>query len=178
MEPKAFGNLVFDFYDFFQRDKKPTSDIIKKWLHQISGLSDYEIKSSFVYMENTYDNIPRNLPKAIKASAFAINQEKGNNDVQFKSYGDCEDCGGSGIFKLRISDKMGYWLEPIVYCGACDNYLNYCNDPGDRMKAAELEASGVMFKPYNKTLRYSRAKFRFRGVDGVRQIARHIGKSI
>jgi len=152
-----FAALVSDFYNYMGRDKKPGNDRISIWYNIIRNTKATDITEAFVLMKDSLDSLPHNIPKAIKASIFQNNRSKPeiqNQKFEAHRYGHCDDCNGTGMFKLRINVNR-IMLEPIQFCSRCDNYRSWTNSPGQRVSKYELEALNIRFKPYNKTLSYS-----------------------
>lgn len=149
----TLANLIRDFFDYMGRKETPSKDRIGKWFQKTNTLKETDVIEAFDWMKDNLDSIPHNIPKAIKAAVFEIQKAKPQPKPEIRSYGDCGDCGGTGIFKLRICTPEGQWHEPIRFCSQCENWRNWVNDPGIRVSAAELRAQGILFKPYNKTLR-------------------------
>lgn len=137
------------------RDKMPKPETKELWFDKIKGYQALEIEESFEKMKGTLDNIPFNLPKALKQAVFEVNRAKAAPTNQWKNYGPCEGCNGSGAFIVLMYSKCGSPYTPIQYCSQCDNWLNYCNSPGMRISANELAGAGYHFKPYNKVLMIS-----------------------
>ncbi len=151
-----FGSSVNDFYDYLQRKIKPTPAIMDLWYQKIKNFTESEVYEAFEYMKDNLDAMPQNLPRAIKKAVFLLNKAKPQRDNGVISRGRCDGCGGIGLFKLRVSTPDGKsWHEPIQYCSQCDNYLNFTNDPRERISKAELEDLGNRFKPYNKVFKNS-----------------------
>lgn len=149
----TLSTLVDEFYDYMGRDKKPSKDRIKLWYKKLDMVSETDLYEAFDYMKDTLDSLPFNLPKAIKSAIFEVGRSKPQPESQSPgAYGKCDDCNSTGIFKLRLYNRDGSWHEPITFCGKCDNYKIWVNDPGIRRSAAELSALGILFKPYNRVL--------------------------
>lgn len=152
---EEFGNLVIEFFEYMGQEKKPSKSRLELWFREIRKIKSTEVSEAFDYLKKNLDGLPRNIPKQIKLAIFEINRSKPQPKPEIKSYGECDDCNGTGIFKARICSPQGIWTEPIYFCSQCENYRNWTNEPGDRMSKAELEAMGIKYKPYNKVLKYS-----------------------
>jgi hypothetical protein len=176
---EGFAQLTNDFYQYMNRTTIPPPDTKRLWFDKISGYQDHEILEAFGKMKDTLDSIPYNIPKAIKAAVFLVNRAKASPVNEWKNYGNCDGCEGSGGFRLLYFDKLGGRSTPIQYCSQCDNWLNYCNDPGDRISATELEASGYTFKPFNKVLIISPKKAEGEGtVKKINDLAKQTVKTM
>ena len=153
-----FGDLLFNFYEYMGRDKKPSRERIKILYKEIMEYSQDDIVEAFLYMKSSLDSVPFNIPKAIKAAVFSTNRSKPqrSESVTFGQYGSCDDCNGTGIFKILVYDLNKNRTEPIQCCSRCENWRLWFNEPpGDRISATELSAAGYKFKPYNRVLRIS-----------------------
>ncbi len=152
---EEFRTSVDDFYDYLGRDKKPSNVRLGSWAKKLSSHSGEDIRESFSWMKDNLDNIPYNLPKAIKNAIFMISRSKPTSQSQtFKPhmYGHCDDCEGTGIFKLLYFDKYNNRSEVIQYCSQCDNWRYWTNSPGQRISKNELIEAGYRFKSYNNCL--------------------------
>lgn len=141
---------VCDFYEYMGRDKKPTKERIGLWFQKLKEVKPTDLVEAMSYMKDNLDAMPHNLPKAIKSAI--LNLEKATpqpEKPQFGAYGKCDDCNGSGCFNVLMFSKSGLRYEPIQFCSRCENWRIWTNDPGNKISAAELIASGFSFKPYN-----------------------------
>lgn len=157
-----FGPLVDSLFDYMNRLSKPSPTIKELWWKKLKKINAQDLRGAIEWMKDNIDNIPYNFPKAVKNAVFQNNRGSGNVHDKWKSRGDCPGCNSSGGFRLLVFDKFGGRSTPIQYCSECDNWMNYCNDPGDRISANELEGFGYKFKPLNKVLIVSPVK-----ADGV-----------
>lgn len=149
---QTLTKLIYEFYDYMGRDKKPGNERVELWFRDLKKLEEKDVFEAFDYMKTTLDSLPHNIPKAIKRAVWEINKEKPIPKPEFGTYGRCDDCNSTGIFKLRIMTPQGRWYEPIRFCSQCDNWKLWVSEPGIRVSAAELEAEGTRFKPYNVCL--------------------------
>lgn len=147
-----FCNLISGYYQYMGRDKRPAPDTKDLWFKKLKGYQETEIVEAFEHMKDSLDSIPYNIPKAIKRAVVAINMAKCASSSQWTDYGECESCNGSGGFTILVFDNNGVGRSLIQYCSKCDNFLNYCNDPSDRISANELSGVGYKFKPLNQCL--------------------------
>lgn len=151
-----FATLTRDLFDFFGKNKSPRNSRISIWHDAINKFRESDVRSAFEWMEKSLDNIPNNFPRAISNAIFQSSKgqdEDKNTEYKQHGYGYCEDCNGTGIFKMRICSKNGLWFEPIQYCSQCDNWKSWTNSPGTRISKSELEAINIPFMPYNKVLK-------------------------
>lgn len=175
----TFAKLLNNFFDYMGRDKTPPNGRIESWYKKLKNYTEKDIINAFIFMQDNIDALPHNIPKAIKNAIFINNREKPQKkDLYFGSYGKCEECNGTGVFKLRIQHIDGLWYEPISYCGSCDNYQLWTNSPGERITKSELQSSGIMFKPYNKVLRKTIWKGDTGNAKNVSLIAQKIARKM
>lgn len=149
---QCFGDQINNFYRYMGRDKKPNPETKDLWFKKIKGYQETEIIDAFDMMKDSLDSIPFNIPKAVKKAVVSVNMSKCTLNLEWKNYGPCDGCCGSGGFRIEFFDKFGNRSTPIQYCSQCDNWRNYCNDPGNRISENELVGAGYKFKPLNKVL--------------------------
>ena len=148
----VFSDLINSFYRYMGRDKKPKPETKELWFNKIAGYQEHEIHEAFEKMKDNLDSVPFNIPKAIKQAIFEVNRSKAAQSNIWQDYGTCDGCNGSGGFRLLVYTQRGTPHTPIQYCSDCDNWRNYCNDPGDRISANELKGVGYQFRPLNRVL--------------------------
>lgn len=149
---REFGNFIGELYEYFDKDGRPKNKRLELWYQKLKDRKSHEVKQAIEHIKDNSDRLPVNMPKAIKA---AITATQGEKTVKHVDYGPCDGCNGTGIFKLRICTPDGYWHEPIAFCGDCENWRNWTNEPGQRVTNAELEWKNIKHKPYNKCLSYT-----------------------
>lgn len=175
----SFANMINGFFEYMGRDKKPPNGRVAAWYEKLKSQHEGDVIKAFDFMKDNLDSLPHNIPKAVKNAVFIINREKPvDQGIKFFAYGSCRDCNGTGAFKLRICAPEGYWHEPIKYCGSCENYRIWTNNPGERITAADLTSLGIMFKPYNKVLRKSPHQANIGSVGAVYDAARKLSENI
>jgi hypothetical protein len=175
ISPEQFQNLILDLYDYMGREKRPPQARINLWYNKVSKISSEYIKKSFDHMKDNLDSIPHNLPKAIKKAVFEINRSKSAENFKFINYGNCDDCGGIGMYKTRICTPGGQWIEPIYFCSQCENWRNWANDPEPSISKSELKAMNILFKPYNKVFKYV-GKYKPKG--NIKDVANFVGSKM
>lgn len=166
-----FFLLIGVYFQYMGREKRPAPDTKELWFKKIMGYQETEIIEAFEHMKDSLDSIPYNLPKALKRAVVSVNMAKCASSVQWTDYGKCESCDGSGGFSLLVQHKFGAWHSLIQYCSKCDNYLNYCNDPGDRISANDLNGCGYKFKPLNRCLMVPRKSTKAGTKEDLEQLA-------
>ena len=151
-----FGDCVTDFYEYMNRDKKPSNDRISLWFNRIRNYRTTEVFEAFSWMKDNLDSLPYNIPKQLKNAIYQVNKAKPEEQEQlFRNgmFGVCDDCNGTGIFKYVYFDKAGNRYEPIIFCSKCNNHKFFTKDPNSlKMSASELTGAGYKFKPYNRCL--------------------------
>lgn len=148
-----FNAMVIDLYDYFDAKTKPKNSRLRLLYQKTHYLDSDYVKKAFKIIKDEYDGIPKNIPKAIKKTISEIQAQNSSfrEDSKFGQHkrGDCLDCNGYGIFKIRhYINNIRY--ELIKYCGACENWRQWVNDPDEKMTAAQLKSRDVEFVPYNK----------------------------
>ena len=172
-----FQPLVYDFFEYMGRDKKPSNDRMSLWYSKVKNFEHKDIIEAFDTMKESIDSLPNNIPKAIKTAVFQNSRSKPDEKNEFKQhrFGKCDDCGGTGIFKFRIKiDKIMY--EPVQFCSRCDNYKQWTNSPGERVSKYELDKIGVLYKPYNKCLKYSDYSGSTGNIKDIESMAKDFGE--
>lgn len=145
-------NQICNLYDFMGRDKKPSKERVKLIFEKLYKVRAKDLIEAISYMKDNLDNLPYNMSKAIKAAIFSMKKaEPQPEQPEFGAFGPCSDCNGSGAFNVRVFEG-GAWCDCIKFCSQCENWRVWVNDPRDRVSAAELSATGTIFKPYNRVL--------------------------
>ena len=148
-----FYRMLCNFYSYFGRDKFPKRERASLLHQKLDHLKDRDVQEAFKRMEDDYERMPQNIPKAIKQTVLDLKTTspdyQGTKDFTPYKYGKCNDCNGYGIFKIRhFKNNIRYDL--IKYCGSCRNWQHWCNDPGETVTAKQLEIRDIEFVPYNK----------------------------
>ena len=154
MNETQFINEIESLFDYFVR-RLPKETAVLSWYQKIKTIPHRDLKLSIEYVKDNNDNIPQNIPKAIKTAFFTINRSK-NSDMEIKPLEHCEYCNSSGAFKLLLKNQWGNRYEPIVFCAHCKNWLLWTNDHTLRRTTVyKLQERNIIFKPSNKPFTFS-----------------------
>ena len=138
MNYEGFSDLLENLFSIFRQN--PPNRVQAEIIYQrVRHIPEPAMVDIFKYIEDTCDNIPRNLPKAIKAG---WNQWMESHPERIeRNQRECAACGGDGHL---IAYKDGYsWA---FRCGHCDNWQG---KTGDAMRLAtvnQIMDAGYYFK--------------------------------
>jgi len=105
-------------FSYWRMEKLPSEQQVNLWHTQLEYIPNGALNWILPDLYREHDNLPRNLPKAIKEaySKAPIESRKHITKVF------CDQCNGNGHFRVRYEDTMKQMVWGVAICKACDNW--------------------------------------------------------
>lgn len=181
LDVDRFGELVNDFWGYFNVVNRPPISTQTEWWKRLSGYLQVDVEAAFEKMKDDLDAVPRNLPRAVKSALSKVWAEKGLFGTQpRKNYGECPECNGFGSFMVKLwHDQHKRWYICMVLCASCDNWQNHTKDSSlPRKTMSQCRHDYAAVKPGNQVF-MNPVPVQNQGTAAhVRQLANGIGQAM
>jgi hypothetical protein len=118
MDKTELVRAIAQAYGYWRLDKLPSEQQITLWLSQLEHIPGAALNWILPDLYQEHDNLPRNLPKAIKEAYAKAPIESRKHIVKVH----CDQCNGNGHFRIRYEDSMKQMVWGVAICKACDNW--------------------------------------------------------
>jgi hypothetical protein len=158
MEISEFRKLLIWLYDYYNRDPKSVSSRkVETWFEDIARIPDEATDRVKAFIKDEYDDVPKNLPKAIKRGFGLWLQENPERRAFRRDEKDGAACFARGcdaglIHARRFDDQSGAWVVYAFRCAACNPGGNGYSIPST--SAMDLEAKGYRIDRLEDVPRY------------------------
>ena len=82
MNIEIFRDTIQELHEYFQKDKRPSQDVIKLWWENCNYIPDRSMVDVCNKIEEQFDRLPTNIPRAMKSAYAQLGQTrtKGKDD--------------------------------------------------------------------------------------------------
>jgi len=140
MDLETFRNLIDEFYTTTAIDPPPPA-AIDSWHDHLQYLSISALSGALNRLKTELSRKPFNMMFTIKEAAEIYMRENPESRHE-PDYGDCDECGGEGIFfvKYAANGDSEKRQSAIIVCGSCENWRKLYGSLAGKVRMKKFEA--------------------------------------